>query len=65
MKTAPRRLLPLSAVLERIPIGRPTLDRLEARDEFPRRRHVGKRVFWLSDEIDSFVKNPPAEQHVS
>jgi predicted DNA-binding transcriptional regulator AlpA len=64
MKTKTVRLLKLETVLDRIPISRPTLDRLEARGEFPARRHVGRRVFWNANEIDSYLNNLPAEQHV-
>lgn len=64
MKTD-RRLLSLDAVLERVPLSRPAIDRLEARNEFPRRRHLGRRIFWVSTEIDTFIKNLPAEDHAS
>jgi predicted DNA-binding transcriptional regulator AlpA len=56
MKTRTRTLIKLDTVLKRIPISRPTLDRLEARGEFPRRRHIGRLVFWDSTEIERYLK---------
>ena len=65
MKSRTRTLIKLDAVLARIPISRPTLDRLEARGEFPPRRRIGRSVFWDASEVDAYLKNLPAEQHVS
>jgi predicted DNA-binding transcriptional regulator AlpA len=65
MKSRTRTLLKLDTVLARIPISRPTLDRLEGRGEFPKRRHIGRLVFWDAGEIDAYLKNLSAEQHVS
>jgi predicted DNA-binding transcriptional regulator AlpA len=65
MKSRTRTLIKLDAVLARIPISRPTLDRLEAKGEFPTRRRIGRLVFWDSAEVDAYLKNLSAEQHVS
>ena len=56
MKTRTRTLIKLDTVLQRIPISRPTLDRLEARGEFPKRRHIGRLVFWDATEIDAYLE---------
>ena len=65
MKSRTRTLIKLDTVLERVPVSRPTLDRLEARGEFPKRRHIGRLVFWDAAEVDAYLKNLSAERHMS
>jgi predicted DNA-binding transcriptional regulator AlpA len=62
MKSKTRTLIKLDAVLDRIPISRVTVDRLEARGEFPKRRHIGRLVFWDATEIDQYVKGIGQEE---
>ena len=45
------RLLPVEAVLQLIPITRPTLSRWEKQGIIPRRLTIGARVFWRESEI--------------
>jgi predicted DNA-binding transcriptional regulator AlpA len=49
------RWLRLKELLERVPFSRATIDRLESRGEFPPRHHLGRGVFWIEAEIESFL----------
>jgi predicted DNA-binding transcriptional regulator AlpA len=50
-------LLRLPQLLQRIPFSRPTIDRLERRGLFPKRRHEGRIVFWIEAEVDIYLAN--------
>lgn len=45
-------------VKQKVGLGRTTIWALERRDEFPKRRQVGKNsVAWVESEIDEWISN--------
>lgn len=50
-------LLSVSEVLLLVPVSRATLYNLMNRNDFPRPVKITKRVFWESEEIESWVKD--------
>lgn len=55
----PARFLPKKEVLRRVGISYTSAWELMVRGEFPRSRQVGRRVFWIEQEIEDFIKNCP------
>jgi predicted DNA-binding transcriptional regulator AlpA len=51
------RGLRLKQLLERVPFSTTTVDRLEAKGQFPKRVHFGRMVFWVETEVDSYLAN--------
>jgi Predicted transcriptional regulator len=55
------KLLPKKTVREMVGVSFAQIDRWEkdphyAHLGFPKRRRIGSRVFWLSDEIETFIE---------
>ena len=48
-------LLPIADVLALIPVARSTLYLRMAEPDFPRPVKIGGRVFWKSEEIESYI----------
>ena len=56
MTTARKRILSLEAVLERVPVSRTTLWRMERAGLFPRRVQVSaNRVGWIETDVEAWV----------
>jgi prophage regulatory protein len=53
--TAPRKLLPLSEVLARVPVSRARLYQLITSGDFPRQVKIGARSAWIEHEVDAWV----------
>lgn len=52
------RMLREREVLERVPLGRTTIWRMEKEGRFPRRRKLGLRAIgWLESEITEFLRS--------
>ena len=57
------RIIGLRDVLERVPLSKAQLKRLEDQGLFPRRVKIGRwRVGFLEDEIDAWVEARAAER---
>ena len=55
------RLLGHQDVQDVTGLGKTTIQRMEARGEFPRRRQIArKRVGWLASEVDEWMATRPA-----
>jgi prophage regulatory protein len=55
--TAGKRVLSLQVVLERVPVSRVTLWRMERAGQFPRRLQISpNRVGWLEADVDAWLE---------
>jgi prophage regulatory protein len=52
---APDRLLPLAAVLERVPISRSRIYEMIAEGSFPAPAKIGKRSLWSQARLDAWI----------
>ena len=54
--TLPDKFLSKSAVIEQIGVSGSTIDRMEARGEFPPRIHISsRRVVWRQSEVQAWI----------
>lgn len=55
------KMLRLPEVVEVTGLSRPTIYRLEAKGEFPKRRRLGvNSVGWVEDEVTAWIQNRPS-----
>jgi prophage regulatory protein len=60
--TPEKRALSHKAVLERVPVSRTTLWRLERAGQFPKRIQISpNRVAWLESDVDSWLEGRKAD----
>jgi prophage regulatory protein len=50
------RFLSKKAVSQKIGLSRTEIDRKEAAGKFPKRVQVGFRVFWVEEEVESWMQ---------
>ncbi len=50
------KFLSKKQVSEKIGLSRTEVDRKEAAGKFPKRVHVGFRVFWVESEVDGWMQ---------
>lgn len=56
MSDAAPTLLCMKLLLRHVPISRPTIYRLVARDEFPKPVKLGKGSFWVEQEVKDWMR---------
>jgi prophage regulatory protein len=53
-------VIPLTAVLEKTSLSRPTIYRLIKKGKFPTPRKVGKKSVWEEEAIDRWIMDLPS-----
>jgi prophage regulatory protein len=53
-------VIPLTAVLEKTSLSRPTIYRLIKKGKFPTPRKVGKKSIWEEEAIDRWIMDLPS-----
>lgn len=53
-------VIPLTAVLEKTSLSRPTIYRLIKKGKFPNPRKVGKKSVWEEEAIDRWIMDLPS-----